>query len=117
MKYSYTDASPLSGTNFYRLKQIDFDGKFEYSAVRLLIFEGYNLVVYPNPVVNRLTVERLKLGQMLILLNAIGLSATPVQVVTSTKLEIDMSALSGGICYLQIHSKNGAQVTHKIVKL
>lgn len=31
--YSFTDSSPLAGKIQYRLKQIDFDGKFEYSPI------------------------------------------------------------------------------------
>ena len=29
--YSYTDQNPFVGNNIYRLKQIDYDGTFEYS--------------------------------------------------------------------------------------
>jgi N-acetylneuraminic acid mutarotase len=31
--YRYVDLQPLSGTSFYRLKQVDFDGKFSYSSI------------------------------------------------------------------------------------
>jgi hypothetical protein len=31
--YAFTDGSPGDGTNFYRLKQVDIDGSFEYSKV------------------------------------------------------------------------------------
>ncbi len=31
--YSFTDLNPLKGKSFYRLKQIDFDGSFEYSNI------------------------------------------------------------------------------------
>lgn len=34
--YSYTDNSPLQGVAYYRLKQIDFDGKTEYSEVEVV---------------------------------------------------------------------------------
>jgi hypothetical protein len=30
-KYSFTDAQPLSGTNFYRLRMIDLDNSFGYT--------------------------------------------------------------------------------------
>lgn len=33
LDYSYTDASPLPGQNYYRLKQVDFDGQYAYSSV------------------------------------------------------------------------------------
>ena len=31
IEYVYTDASPLEGISYYRLKQTDYDGKFSYS--------------------------------------------------------------------------------------
>jgi hypothetical protein len=31
--YEFIDKTPFPGTNYYRLKQFDFDGKFEYSKV------------------------------------------------------------------------------------
>ncbi len=38
IKYAFIDASPLTGTNYYRLKQQDLDGKFTYSSVQLVTF-------------------------------------------------------------------------------
>jgi hypothetical protein len=34
--YSFNDAASLVGTNYYRLKQIEYDGKFEYSNTIIL---------------------------------------------------------------------------------
>ena len=31
--YSFTDANPFGGTNYYQLKQIDFDGRYSNSAI------------------------------------------------------------------------------------
>ncbi len=36
-KYRFVDESPVPGTNYYRLKQIDFDGKSETSAIKSAI--------------------------------------------------------------------------------
>ena len=51
--YSFTDASVLSGTYSYRLKQIDIDGQFEYSKiieVNLGSPKKYELAQnFPNP--------------------------------------------------------------------
>jgi trimeric autotransporter adhesin len=48
--YYVTDYSPKKGINYYRLKQIDLDGRFEYSNIRTAIFNvPYNVVVTPNP--------------------------------------------------------------------
>jgi hypothetical protein len=50
--YSYTDQNPFVGNNIYRLKQIDYDGTFEYSQeveVELVPFEYVLQQNYPNP--------------------------------------------------------------------
>ena len=50
--YSFWDFEPLSGTNYYRLKQTDFNGEYEYSKVRAVEFgpaSGISMKVIPNP--------------------------------------------------------------------
>lgn len=57
LDYLFPDNSPFNGLNYYRLKQIDFDNKFQYSAVRTIVFSGNNkTVVYPNPVKDQLNI-------------------------------------------------------------
>lgn len=50
--YRFKDEAPLDGKNFYRIKQVDFDGRFMYSPVRSLLFndEAFAFRVWPNPV-------------------------------------------------------------------
>ncbi len=49
LDYKFNDDDPLSN-NYYRLKQTDFDGKYEYSKVIQVVFEKENeWIVYPNP--------------------------------------------------------------------
>jgi trimeric autotransporter adhesin len=56
--YSIIDYAPLKGINYYRLKQIDIDGKFEYSVVRSAIFNlAYNIIVSPNPAIDFINVS------------------------------------------------------------
>ncbi len=50
--YSFTDKNPSNGISYYRLKQIDFDGQFEYSKMISIISKDDNGNVgafYPNP--------------------------------------------------------------------
>lgn len=48
--YTFTDENPLSGTNYYRLKQIDVDGKFDYSPIRMVqLGKTTTVALYPNP--------------------------------------------------------------------
>jgi hypothetical protein len=55
LSYKYTDMEPSkTGTRYYRLQQVDVDGKSSYSPVRAISFNGSTatdvaLVAYPNP--------------------------------------------------------------------
>jgi hypothetical protein len=44
--YSFTDDAPLSGKNYYRLKQSDLDGQFIYTGVKLLDFAGGSKLIW-----------------------------------------------------------------------
>lgn len=50
-EYRYDDLNPYSGFNYYRLKQIDFDGAFEYSKVIAVEYDNSkkSIRVFPNP--------------------------------------------------------------------
>ncbi len=48
--YKFSDPSPLAPIGYYRLKQMDFDGEFEYSKIVTVKRYGKDqLTVYPNP--------------------------------------------------------------------
>jgi hypothetical protein len=60
MHYSLLDQNSQEGTNYYRLKQTDFNGQFSYSqiiAVACIWDVAVNVQVYPNPVNNQLNIE------------------------------------------------------------
>ena len=57
--YSFTDTAPLSGTNYYRLVQVDFSGKATTFPVISTEADAsdYAVEVYPNPVSDQLYVR------------------------------------------------------------
>jgi len=59
LHYSFIDERPLDGISFYRLKQTDFDGKFEYSWVVSLNYKSdfSEPLFYPNPLTNSSKME------------------------------------------------------------
>lgn len=48
--YKYIDNSPMTGNNYYRIKQYDKDGNFNFSQI-VLVKNVYNggVQIYPNP--------------------------------------------------------------------
>ena len=57
-EYSYTHTAPVMGLNYYRLKQVDFDGAFEYSDIRVVeIKRSGKIVINPSAAYSEITVE------------------------------------------------------------
>lgn len=58
--YSFTDASPVNGIDFYRLKQVALDGKFIFSDVIAVKFDNPVLSIIsinPDPVIHTLNMR------------------------------------------------------------
>lgn len=53
LRYTHLDEAPLQGISYYRIKQTDFDGKSDYSAIRKVVVGSNNkkleLNISPNP--------------------------------------------------------------------
>jgi len=52
-QYRFTDVTPASGENYYRIKQVDKDGVFDYSSVRKISFAvqtGYGKCIPTLPI-------------------------------------------------------------------
>lgn len=55
--YSFIDRSPIPNTSYYRLKQIDKDGKFDFSDIRGISNSfGIKFSVYPNPSTEKINI-------------------------------------------------------------
>jgi hypothetical protein len=60
INYSFIDDSPNYGISYYRLKQIDFDGEFEYTKAVSVVFSGIHqgeILAYPNPTNQNLNIR------------------------------------------------------------
>ncbi len=57
--YTFRDNLPANGLNYYKLKQVDIDGRSTYSRSIVISFDGNGklLTVYPNPAKEILTIS------------------------------------------------------------
>jgi uncharacterized protein YkwD len=113
--YAYEDLTPLSTINYYRLVQVDMDGKQSVSAVIAInMGRSKDVVVYPNPVRDILSVQIPESATF----TKIELMNTQGQVVLSSaqsgQLQVDV--LPAGIYYLRTQL-DGQLVVKKVMKL
>lgn len=73
LQYTFKDIEPVRGNNFYRIRQVDFDGAFDFSdvvSIELTADAIASIRMYPNPVSEQLFVEAP--GGRLIIHNLMG---------------------------------------------
>lgn len=114
--YQFIDKDPFDGNNYYRLKQIDFDGNFEYSTLQSIRFEPENsiLEVFPNPVVNTM---RLKgIDNDISTIKIVDNIGQTLLIIEHPDKAIDLSHLKQGMYYLIVQS-NYKTMVETIIKL
>jgi hypothetical protein len=102
VSYSGEDNNPLQDKSFYRLKMVDNDGKFEYAAVRVVIFSSNPVVkMIRNPVQTTLQVisSGNKTGEWEII-NKVG-QIVKRGVLLQGRTEVNVSALPAGNYWLR----------------
>jgi hypothetical protein len=105
--YRFEDSSPLESSEkvvYYRLKQLDFDGSFEYSKTISIRTNGKNVVgVFPNPSKGVFTLTGVKNieDETFTIVNSVGQT---LSIVIQDNGQFDMSLFPSGIYYLRIAS-------------
>ncbi|HWC51999.1 MAG TPA: T9SS type A sorting domain-containing protein [Chitinophagaceae bacterium] len=112
--YNYIDQRPLS-TNFYRLKMVDIDGNFKYSAVLKINFSGaQKFEAFPNPTNSVLTISGIDNNELVKLISTDGKLLLQKRA-SGQSMTMDLSSLSTGIYILQYFDGINIQ-NQKIVK-
>jgi hypothetical protein len=127
VKYEFVDDQPLP-ENYYRLKQVDYDGKFDFSTIKFVNMKAtqpsvLNCKVYPNPTNGIFTLEvKSKSKSEIVLVEVSNLQG---QIVKEMSFEpdgsnylsslIDISSLDNGIYMVKVLSGASSQ-TIKIRK-
>jgi hypothetical protein len=119
IKYSFTDLNLIQGYNYYRLKQVDYDGNFSYSRIEVLNnsaarvnFNTLNL--YPVPANDILNVElenNLKGQSVIHIIDRSGVSLLELNLNTDVehnRVAINLSEFQSGVYFLKCENADGS---------
>ena len=116
--YTFAQHAPAAGTDYYRLREVDLDGKAIYSEVRSIqrAAQLSKIRLFPNPVTDKITlINEGVSSQSVTLLTLDGKSLQTHQTFTSGSI-IDMSSYPSGIYLLSIRNAGGNVEIVKIKK-
>ena len=117
--YTFEDKRPLSILTYYRLKQVDFDGKASYSKVVNVDFNKKKgeFSIFPNPMNSKtatINVDEDLLDGVLIVINSIGLMVKKENI-NSKILTLDLSNLSNGMYVFMVQKAQNKSLRKVII--
>ncbi len=110
-EYTMRDESPFADLTYYRLKQIDFNGDYEYSDVIVVKSTSSDgILAYPNPVKDVLELQGLPYDCSVRVVDATG-----KLIYSGTQSTIPTDNWSRGVYQLKIVDQTGGLI--KVIKL
>jgi hypothetical protein len=120
-EYDYKDMMPIaSNLEYYRLKQVDYDGAYEYSAILVEVFDDFqanSYEIYPNPATSIINIK-MPSSRHFPNMQMINSSGQTVAIITVEDMvtSFDISNHHSGIYYLYITEAHESNVHKLIIK-
>jgi hypothetical protein len=117
IQYSFFDNQISGAKTFYRLKQIDIDGKSSYSQIITVGSDRIEISVSPNPFNNTISLQSNQLNRAITaeVIDITGKTKISIQGEVNEKVEIDTQHLSKGVYFIRIQDGETTQ-TKRIIK-
>jgi hypothetical protein len=112
--YTYTDAMPLAGQNFYRLQMLNTDGSAKgYSVVATIVTKTLQTVrTYPNPFTDMINISGPTNFSRVILRDALGRTLQVKEYGSGiNSAQINAASLPAGLYFIQVDA-----TTYKLIK-
>ncbi len=116
--YVFTDEKPLKGVSYYRLKQVDTDGKDSYSAmVSVDRSKKLDYVLYPNPTKGEFVLEGSVENAQVVVYNILGeLVEYNVYGRTAGLIHVDCSTLPKGVYYINVKTNTETKINKLVIE-
>lgn len=121
-EYTFIDESPVNGINYYRLRQVDIDGQFEFHKIEVVTINGLKngVVIVPTQVCNQFDVVFGETIDATVEMNIVSVNGQTVKSevinINGNHQTINVSELNVGV-YLIRMNVNNTIVTKRFVKL
>lgn len=113
LQYQLWDNNPHTGKNYYRLRQVDFDGSASFGNVAAVDWKTEEVRVFPNPSAGAFEINATFIWERAMLYNAQGQLARTYAYPEKTTLD----GLPNGVYSLEVfEGKNGAPVVVSLIK-
>lgn len=117
--YTFVDAMPFTGINYYRLHLLNNDGTTGYSKiVNAFVHDAFEVEAYPNPVNDKLTVMvrgNISGEGIVTLCDASGRELEKSKIVSGKIVTFSMNHLAQGVYWIKYNDSSNTR-TIKIVK-
>jgi hypothetical protein len=113
--YEFVDVNPYAGISYYRIVQVDFNGKSEVFPTLVLENNKANIIkIYPNPAKNSVNVNSSDNAELHIysITGRLVMSKT----IHAGNQQLDISAIEAGVYMVVIHSNNGRTTERLVVQ-
>lgn len=119
--YEVYDNAPVRGINYYRLRQVDKDGKFELSGVRNALFDSRNTVeIAPNPAKDfiNLYIGKINSAQKAASVQLLNAAGKVVYTTTSTQshIQINTMSMAKGLYFVKVITADGPTTLRVMVQ-
>jgi endoglucanase Acf2 len=119
--YTFADPTPNYGDNYYRLKQVDVNGKFTYSVMKDVVFGDNTISIYPNPVKDQLvircngttTIDDISITD--ILGRVVFESTENYSMKNTSTIQLNLSVLASGAYFVYVKRENEEPFVQKIL--
>jgi len=123
--YNFKDLYPNEGVNYYRLRQIDLDGRYAFSTIVAIDISkvGFSLLsVKPIPTLDKLHISFNTNNTEVVnieIVNLLGEKVVQHSVkpqIGENELILELDNIESGVYYLNMHNARNEKILRKIIK-